>query len=185
MTTDTRTNFLGIPVEGDINDGGRTRTDQRPLEELEPLIRAVIDDDGIAVFGWTQYTPYFNDGDPCEFSAGEPWFLTHADLDALKAKQRIVIDEDEDLLDIVDWDHYEYEISGHPTLGIDQWDSSFHKRVTIERDPDTIARYERCRALAKAIGSGEFDDVLFDAFGDHASIRVRRTGISVDEYSHD
>lgn len=23
----------------------------------------------IQSFGWTQYTPYFNDGDPCEFSA--------------------------------------------------------------------------------------------------------------------
>lgn len=41
MTTDT--NFLGMPVSGDITQGS-TRVEQKPLEELAPLFQAVLDD---------------------------------------------------------------------------------------------------------------------------------------------
>lgn len=30
----------------------------------------------VKAVGWTQYTPYFNDGDPCVFSVGEPYLST-------------------------------------------------------------------------------------------------------------
>ncbi len=40
-------------------------------------------------------------------------------------------------------------------------------------------------ALGDAIESEAFNDVLLDAFGDHAKVRFRRTGITVDSYSHD
>lgn len=34
-------------------------------------------------FGWTQYSPHFNDGDPCTFSANEPevWFVGDEEAD--------------------------------------------------------------------------------------------------------
>lgn len=70
--------FLGIPVEGDITKADK-RTPQRPLEDLAPLMQAVLDDDGIAAFGWRQCTPYFNDGDPCVFSAYGVWFAPAED----------------------------------------------------------------------------------------------------------
>lgn len=174
--SDTRTNFLGIPVEGDINRGSG-RTEQRPLSELEPLLRAVIDDDGISDFGWTQYTPYFNDGDPCIFGVGEPWFRTPADVTPRSDDDED--DEDEDGPD----EMYQFELHGHPTLAAEHWDGE--RYVKVERDEATLARYARCKALSAAIGSGAFDDVLLDAFGDHANVRVRSTGITVDEYSHD
>jgi hypothetical protein len=79
MTTPTR-NFLGIPIDGEISRGDK-RTPQRPLSELEPLIRAVLDDDTIHSFGWRQYTPYFNDGDACVFRVGEVWVRTTADVE--------------------------------------------------------------------------------------------------------
>jgi hypothetical protein len=71
MTTATRS-FLGIPVEGDIT-AGSTRVDQKPIEELQPLLQAVLDDPTIVEFGWRQYTPYFNDGEPCEFGVSGLW----------------------------------------------------------------------------------------------------------------
>jgi hypothetical protein len=54
MTTATRS-FLGIPVEGDIT-AGSTRVDQKPIEELQPLLQAVLDDPTIVEFGWRQGT---------------------------------------------------------------------------------------------------------------------------------
>jgi hypothetical protein len=163
-------NFLGIPVVGDINEGDK-RAKQRPIEDLAPLMQAILDDPTITEFGWTQYTPYFNDGDPCTFGVrGEIWVRT-------------ITDEDVD-------DTYQLEISrygGHPSLGKRDrtWNrdtSSFDEHPY--EGPDE-ARYDRCLALSDAIEGGEFLDVLLDAFGDHAEITVKKDGIKVDFYEHD
>ncbi len=63
-------NFLGLPVEGDISFS-RTPVKQRPISELEPLLSAVVNHPDVKALRWTQYTPYFNDGEPCEFGLGE------------------------------------------------------------------------------------------------------------------
>ena len=52
---------------------------------------------GITGVVWTQYTPYFNDGDTCEFSVGEPTF-TNAPVDELSENVR--------------WGEYEGETEG-------------------------------------------------------------------------
>jgi hypothetical protein len=48
----------------------------------------------------------------------------------------------------------------------------------------TKARYDRCREL-RPLEGGAFENVLLDAFGDHANITVRRDGIQVEFYDHD
>lgn len=165
----TQKNFLGIPVEGDITPGA-TRVEQKPIEELQPILQAVLDDPTITEFGWRQYTPYFNDGDPCEFSAHGLWVRTTDDKDA---------DEDE------------LEMWGHRTLGkvTTTWvdDPTTNRRVPESETyegPDR-ARYDRCKALEKAVEGGAFEVVLLEAFGDHAEVTVRRDGIEVEFYSHD
>lgn len=161
--TTTRTSFLGIPVEGHVR-GAEKRVEQRPLSELEPLMRAVLDDPTIKAFGWTQYTPYFNDGEPCEFGVGTPWFVG--------------ADEEVDLDEV---DTYNHELSswgdGHPSLGKRTRDGTY--------TGSNEASYDRAKALSDALEAGEFEDVLLEAFGDHAAVRVTRDGITVDEYSHD
>jgi hypothetical protein len=169
VTTTTTTNFLGIPVAGDIHRPAG-RVEQRPIEELQPLIRAVLDDPEIAAFGWHQYTPYFNDGDTCTFNTYEPWF-------------RFTDDPDPDADDDVEFDSYEHTIDSHPRLRAREWNGG--KYIDLELSAEQRARYDRCRALSSAIDGGAFDDVLLDAFGDHAEITVRRDGIRVDFYSHD
>lgn len=167
------TNFLGIPVEGDITRG-EMQAPQRPLSELEPLMRAVLDDSTMKAFGWTQYTPYFNDGDPCTFSVNTPWFLTV---------------DDPDFDDIEDEDSYGVDYGSHPTLGEREYDyrGSWPNRQRIDlgyTGPDE-ARYDRVRALSEAINGGAFENVLLEAFGDHAEVKVTAAGITVDSYSHD
>jgi len=154
--TDT---FLGVPITGTIHRGEH-KAIQRPLEELAPLMQAVLDDKGIDSFGWYQYTPYFNDGEPCIFNVYSLWALPteHAD-------------DPED-------DRY-YSLSEKWGDGI-AWNENWTSRK--EAHPD---QYARVVALAEAIESEEFDDVLLGAFGDHAEVTVRRSGITVEEYSHD
>jgi len=168
----TQQNFLGIPVQGDITRGS-DRVEQKPIEELQPILQAVLDDPTIVEFGWRQYTPYFNDGEPCTFSAHGTWVRTNADADA---------DADED----------ELEMWGHRSLGkvTTEWadvDPETRRRGVVSETyegPDR-ARFDRCKALEKAVEGGHFEHVLLDAFGDHANITVRRDGIEVEFYDHD
>lgn len=164
-------NFLGIPVQGDITPGA-TRVEQKPIEELQPILQAVLDDPTIVEFGWRQYTPYFNDGDPCEFSAHGTWVRTTADEDA-----------DEDELEM--WGHRSLgKVSGSFVENPDNPSGSKVWQTTPYEGPDE-ARYHRCKDLEKAIEGGTFEVVLLEAFGDHANITVRRDGIEVEFYDHD
>lgn len=170
----TTKSFLGIPVEGDISTGSKS-TPQRPLEEFAPILQAVLNDRTIVEFGWSQYTPYFNDGDPCVFSAHSVWVRTDTDAD-------VENDDGEN-----DEDTFTMDYGMHPSIG----------GLPFEVNPETgryehgsyqgpdEARYHRCRALNAAVQSGEFNNVLLEAFGDHANIKVTRTGIQVETYEHD
>lgn len=173
MTTDT--NFLGMPVSGDITQGS-SRTEQKPLEELAPLFQALVDDPTIVEFGWRQYTPYFNDGDSCEFSVYGTWVRT-------TAEQKLEDSGTEE------FSIYDLEVDYHPSLGKvnGHWEGEWPNRYFVKdsyEGPDE-ERYNRCQALDGALQSGAFDSVLLDTFGDHALITVRPAGIEVEEYSHD
>jgi len=180
----TGTNFLGIPVEGSIQQADK-RVPQKPLSELEPLMRAVLDDSYIDSFGWTQYTPYFNDGDPCVFSVGEPWFRTVEDVKAQKDAG-----SDDDYYDEDD-DSFTIGYGGHPTLGKQDWDYDNprdwdnRRKIYKQYEGSHPTSFRVCAELADAINSGAFEDVLLEAFGDHAKVTVRPSGITVDTYEHD
>jgi hypothetical protein len=161
----THTNFLGIPVDGVITPG--TRVPQRPREDLRPMLRALLYDDGIAEFGWMQYTPYFNDGEPCVFDISDFWARTSADgglsIEALGVGTYC---------------------DPHPSLGHVGHEGYGDASIRLPYVGTDEERYLRVRALADALDSGAFCDVLLEAFGDHAKVLVRRTGITVEFYKH-
>jgi hypothetical protein len=157
------TSFLGIPIDGDIVRAER-KVQQRPLEEFSPLLQAVLDDPQVTEFGWRQCTPYFNDGEPCVFGAHGAWVRTAGDEDA---------------------DRDDLDVGVHVTLGPRLWNPGAGRYVDVERAPEKAALYGRCKELASAVEGGAFDDVLLEAFGDHADITVRRDGITVEFYEHD
>ncbi|MBT2449446.1 hypothetical protein J7F03_20610 [Streptomyces sp. ISL-43] len=159
-------------MQGDITQGA-SRVEQKPIEEFQPILQAVLDDAVVVEFGWRQYTPYFNDGEPCEFSVYGSWVRTEADTDV----------EDE----------YELDLDGdHPSLGRvegiwgpDPERPGREKRIGEKFTGPDRARYDRCQALRGAVECGQFEHVLLEAFGDHAAVTVRRHGIEVDFYDHD
>lgn len=65
-------NFLGLPIKGNIVSSGHQQVPQKPATDLAPLIESVLSVPEVTALRWRQYTPYFNDGEPCVFSAGEP-----------------------------------------------------------------------------------------------------------------
>lgn len=182
--TGTRT-FLGIPIEGELNEGS-TRVPQRPAEEFAPLMQAVLDDPGVEYFGWIQYTPFFNDGDVCEFSAHGLWVVSPDQFDVLSEET----DDPEDVWDDFDSEEFSLDYGNHAKEAFgeyrnQEYDREEHRYTSGEYFGPDQERYDRLLALSHAIGGRAFECVLLDKFGDHAEIRVCRDKFVVHEYSHD
>lgn len=110
---------------------------------------------------WNQYTPYFNDGDPCVFSVREVRFR--------------FADSEEDSGDYEDG----YE---------DTWDYEYHRFPDINRNDRAaslaaIPEYVAAKKLNDIWKNNEM--TLLSVFGDHVQITADRDKIEVDEYSHD
>lgn len=168
--TDT---FFGVPIHGDIT-AGASRVEQKPLEELAPLFEAVMSEPTIIEFGWTQYTPYYNDGESCEFGVGGLWVKTTAEKELEEAGTAV-------------FDHWDLDVDYHPSLGRIKchWDPVTRRYINERYEGPDRARYEICQALDRALQSGAFETVLLEKFGDHAKVTVRRDGIEVEYYDHD
>lgn len=110
-------------------------------------------------FGWRQYTPYFNDGDECTFSAR----TDKPDIN------------DIDGYDVNFGDEFVTDYNSSKVNGV------YPKIKNNSFDPDLAAALKTVKAFL-----GEMkDEVLRDLFGDHVSVRVTAQGTEVEEYEHD
>lgn len=167
----TDTNFLGIPVEGDVNHNRRSRKEQKGQADLRTILLPLLNHPNVEAVRWEQYTPYFNDGDVCEFSVGEPEY-----------KFAGVNEDAGDYEDgFVDPDY-----SSHPVvvglIGTRKYDREAREFVTTPGSDPGLT--EAVHAF-KEIASGSYDDLLLEAFGDHARVLVTGEKITVDFYEHD
>lgn len=115
-------------------------------------------------FSWTQYTPYFNDGDTCEFSAhtSDP-----------------LINEDEES------DGNEFENEFEAEYGeYDKTTNSYPNKKQIlnpKYDKDLSLALDDVTEFLENID----EDNLKQMFGDHAKIIITAGGVEVEEYDHD
>lgn len=155
---------------------------------------------GIVGASWTQYTPYFNDGEPCEFNVYSDIRLYTADDDL----ELGYYDEDNG------FDSYEIpksipEVYVRPEPDpyytrvdswtgrdrMDQWNAyqeREERRVNEWRDngwTDELIRgfIEDVHTVEKWLSNHE--DFLYDIFGDHVQVVVSKSGVETHEYSHD
>jgi hypothetical protein len=110
---------------------------------------------------WTQYTPYFNDGDACEFRVNEL---------ALKLNKTPSEDTSAEDDDFEDNDDYESDI----------YDLKYGKKTLTVAEAKLVADFT---SLEKA--TGQLDEVFELVFGDHVKVRATRNGFDVTEYDHD
>ncbi len=126
----------------------------------------------VYAFAWTQYTPYFNDGEPCEFGVNEIYAYKDTDAvrEALEASDRSIfwgeIDSEDD---------EDCEVNTRDQ----KYDSHAKKMVPVK-----LEQYEHNTAdLIRALN--DFNDEFQYAFGDHVSVVVTRDGIDVEDFDHD
>lgn len=109
---------------------------------------------------WTQYTPYFNDGDTCEFGVNDATFTNAPDPENIR------------------WDEYEGDeetaADGSEIFTWGGWG-----------DVPEGLNVEMCRAFSRMICSSEMEDVMKAMFGDHVKVVATREGFDVDDYDHD
>lgn len=128
---------------------------------------------GLTAVIWTQYTPYFNDGETCEFSVNDVVF-TNAPEDELE--------------NVSPWAEYEGEYEDVFAVSEISYtlnsDREWHKR-----DRDALLKLgdkldaASCDEFARAVS--HLDDVMLAMFGDHVKIIMTRDGFDVNDYAHD
>lgn len=111
-------------------------------------------------FGWNQYTPYFNDGDECVFSA-------NYDYPEINGENADDMDFEKEL--VTDYNGVKDSTGNYPKV----------------KNPNFSPELAAAEKDVKEFLSNVDDSVLRDLFGDHVEITVTVNGTEVDEYEHD
>lgn len=195
--------FLGMEVEGCGGSGQESdRPEQLSIDDFKSEVAAILEHTEVTGIAWTQYTPYFNDGEPCVFSVGEPYFcFSGVELS----------EEDEDTYFDYSWMEDDFEenkrawcgdycnsdifdrIVGKTQKDYGPWNGSFNSRDWTWKEgsgPESSPNPGLFNAIAHFshhLEGGNFDHAVEDLFGDHAVVRIDKLAgkVIVDEYSHD
>ena len=117
--------------------------------EQNPLVKSIV---------WTQYTPYFNDGDTCEFSVGCATFTNATDAENMR------------------WGEYDGEQEDVWTYGGDCYGND---------DVPAEMNSQLCDSFDSMIQSSEMEDVMEAMFGNHVQVVATRDGFEVNDHDHD
>lgn len=143
---------------------------------------------GVQAIAWTQYTPYFNDGDPCVFSVGELYFVVAGfDADNLPTPYEFEDDGVYTTLPcpdytgdtypemLVDWREYK------KTNNASWCDSTISD---IEYAIEHFSGYDKkIKQFKELITNNE--DLLESMYGDGVAVYLTPNGVIVNEYDHD
>jgi hypothetical protein len=141
---------------------------------------------------WTQYTPYFNDGEACHFGVhdaylvkdGEEGRLDDIGIGIYDAISKYGTADEEKSYET---DDYSKELPRQP--GDSLYTRRYAKKKVFYTDHGLPAIDGYSKETLKELGqawSALPEDLLEQAFGDHARCSISSDGTSsVDEYSHD
>lgn len=125
---------------------------------------------------WRQYTPYFNDGDTCEFGVNDPAFLPNR-----QSMSMLPEDVSSSLKETSDEDMDDYSdvcavIKRNTTLHYDPKG----KREPTERERSLLDACANMGGLIQGL-----DETMKGIFGDHVQVAATAGGFDVAEYEHD
>lgn len=118
--------------------------------EQNPLVKAIV---------WTQHTPYFNDGDTCEFRVSCATFTNATDAENIC------------------WGEYDGEQEGVWTYG----DDCYSDETPVPTEMNTAL----CDSFNRMLQSSEMEGVMMAMFNNHVKVIATSEGFEVEEYDHD
>lgn len=144
-----RTTFTaeGQKIESTADDAPKTYDEARALvdkylnharllgrAEFEQKALALVDELSIESFSWTQYTPYFNDGDACIFSV-------HASYPEINGVDKWEIPDEAEREAMKDsYEKVTVLISSYADDDMKEWFDD-HSRVTVTKDGVVSTEY--------------------------------------------
>lgn len=146
-------------------------------KDFAPMLKPLFDKSNgkITSLGWSQYTPYFNDGDSCEFSL-------NIDLDYGILVNGENLDETE-LFTNSSYGLEKYlKKDGSYEKWINQYPEDALNPITMDSEIDL---YKILLEFVEVLES--IDERFFkDLFGDHVTVTVYNNGtVETEEYEHD
>ena len=152
------TTVFGRTVKGNVVRQKRD-SEQWPGEKFIELLDACFKQQGVDSIRWSQYTPYFNDGEPCIFGVHSVTLkLVNGD------------DEDGD------------EADGYvDSYGMVEYPNGW--RANKVAKPEFSNVYDAFENLSDSME--HFEDFLEESFGDHAKVTATREGFNIEFYEHD
>lgn len=146
------------------------RSDFAPM--LQPLFEK--SEGKIESIGWIQYTPYFNDGEECEFS-------TNFDLDYGLRVNGQCLDDQEDIFGCS-----LYALRKYGTDEYASWIAKYPEDTIKEESKESDLALYACLKEFEEILESIDDEFYKDLFGDHVEVTVHSNGvIETEEYDHD
>lgn len=195
-TIEAPADFEGRPINGKISFyGNKTVKEQHDPAELIAALDALFAFPEVVAVRWTQYTPYFNDGEACTFDVND-------------ARTKLIDTDEEDgeyedgFIDSSgDWpdDYFETHSHGRWVRGADGRSSLTYPEGKLPVDYDArellvngVVRKDiqtAMQAVEEAVAGGHHETILYRKFGDPAEVTVVREGDSykfdVEHYDHD
>lgn len=154
----TTSEVFGRPIEGEIRPTNKELAQQEhPLKLIEALDE-LLAIPGVIEYKWTQYTPHWNDGEPCEFRTITDW----------EAGVKLEFGA-EDGGEMGDGYYTWYDINRRDELN----------GVNISELQNIISD------VSRRIGNGSHYVWLKETFGDHATVYATKEGFKVEFYEHD
>lgn len=166
--TEKNEDFQGVIVNGTISHYSDGIAEQHDPQEFMDALDALLELDHVEAVRWYQYTPYFNDGDACTFSAGQ--FGVKLDVDEGE--------EDFDYGEFrSDYDLYSY------LANLDRPRDYQNDKVFNVKDVDTKPIYDAIQKLE--VLSQHHEAILSKKFGDPAEVTYDGEEFNVEYYEHD
>lgn len=135
----------------------------RANEILAPAVKKIFElIPDLCLINWTQYTPYFADGDECVFGVGEINFLSQRDVD---------VGEDEDYRNSYYLPDNKYFVEQNKQIKLAYGDNA-------EKYRDITKQFVTFINLIP-------EDTMKSLFGDHVKVTIRKDKIEIDEYEHE
>ena len=149
-------------ITGDPQRSGRhDNTPPATAAEFIAATDAVLAVPGVYGVRWRQFTPYFNDGEPCEFGVQD-----------IEVRLRPLDEEDE---------RGDYEDGW-----IDIWSMGYSRKSEPERYPEvTDSIFEMLDRASDDWKALNAEEVCKRNFGDHAVVTATSEGFDVEFYDHD
>jgi hypothetical protein len=159
----------------------RTKMVNEAKNSFKEIVKEIFNNHpSLESFAWVQYTPYFNDGDACEFSAYTDSIYINdeddtTDINGMRRFVEEVLDKENtiqrlnsEMIRTNYKEYYQYRIKEIESANLD----------------DLKVQLNMVKDITDVLTSMD-DDTLQEVFGDHVKVVVTRDGIEIEEYEHD